>query len=124
MSVLTEGPHTGQFILSEAPGILSRDTVTVEVPATTTLEAGTVLGFLSGSGHAAPYDDAASDGRETAVGVLYAALTNDAAIPAEMDGVVIDCLAEVRAADLVFGDGVDEDAAIAALAQVFIKARD
>jgi Bacteriophage lambda head decoration protein D len=124
MTVLTEGPHTGQFILSEANGILSRDNVTVTVPAHTTLEAGTVLGALSGSGHFVPYDDASSDGRETAAAILYAAVLNDTAIPADLEGVVIDCLAEVRAADLVFGDGVDEDAAIASLAQSFIKARD
>jgi hypothetical protein len=124
MSSLTEGRHTGEFILSELPGTLSRDTVTVEVPALTTLEAGTVLGAISGSGHYAPYDDTASDGREMAAGVLYGSLGNDDDAMAEQAGVIINFGAEVRSADLEWGVGVDETAGLADLLTVAIKARD
>jgi hypothetical protein len=121
---LTEGKNTGEFILAEAPGTISRDNVTVDVPAATTLAPGTVLGQLSGTGHYAPYDDSASDGSETAAGVLYAELVNATNAPVAMAGVVIDFCAEVRSADLVWGDGADDDAGLTHLAAVGIKARD
>jgi hypothetical protein len=124
MTPLSETKHDGEFLLSEAHGALSRQAVTVDVPAATTLEPGTVLGKLSGTGHYAPYDDSASDGTETAVAILYAGLTNDGVAPAAMNGVVIDCLAEVRSDDLVWGDGVDDDGGLADLAARYIKARD
>jgi hypothetical protein len=124
MSTLTEGRHTGEFILSESPGAISRNVGTVEVPANTTLEAGTVLGQISASGHFAPYDDSASDGREAAAAILIDGLTNDDDAAAELDGVVLDFSAEVRSDDLVWGDGVDEEGGLVDLAALFIKARD
>ena len=125
MSSLTEGRHTGEFILSEGSGAISRDAVTVDVPATTVLEAGTVLGQLSGTGHYAPYDDAHSDGSEVAAGILLAGLDNEAGlVPAEMAGVVINALAEVREDDLVWGTDVDEAGGLVDLAALFIKARE
>lgn len=120
---LTEGKYTAEFLVSEAPGTQSRDTVTVIVPANTTLTPGTVLGKVAASGKYKPYDDANSDGSEDAAGVLYAALVNDTGAPVDTVGVVINWSAEVREDDLVFGESVDEAGAIADLAALGIKAR-
>ena len=120
----TESPHPGCFLLSEGPGALSRAAVTVDVPAATTLQAGTVLGRLSGTGHYAPYDEKNSDGTETAEAILIDPLENTDDAPAALAGVVIDCLAEVRAASLVWGAGVDVDGGLTDLAAKFIKARE
>jgi Na+-transporting NADH:ubiquinone oxidoreductase subunit NqrA len=125
MAELNEGKHTGEFILAEAPGTISRDTVTVTVGAATKLAPGTVLGKLSGTGLYVPYDDSASDGSENAAGILYGELDNSEGIaPADITGVVIDAIAEVREDDLVWGDGVDEAAGLADLLALNIKARD
>jgi hypothetical protein len=124
MTALTEGRHAGEFLLSELPGSLSRDAVTVDVPAGEAYEAGTVLGQLSGTGHYVPYDDAASDGSETAAAILHGNLDNsDGVAPLAADGVVINFGAEVRDADLIWGNGVDETAGLAGLRAVGIKAR-
>ena len=45
MPTLTEGARNAKFIVSEANGYRSRETATVVVPANTTLNAGTILGF-------------------------------------------------------------------------------
>lgn len=128
MTTFTEGNNTGQFILSEAPGKGSRDTVTVTVAAATTLAPGTVLAKLSATGKYVPYDNAGSDGSEAAYGVLYAELDNSAGVaPADFTGVVINWGAEVRKADLDWASGLvdaDKTAAYADLAARGVKARD
>jgi hypothetical protein len=125
MSSETEGRYAGEFILAESPGTLSRDTVTVTVPASTTYTPGTVLGQIAATEAYAPYDDAASDGTETAVGILYGELENESALAADdMTGVIVNFGAEVRSDDLVWGAGVDEDAGLADLAARYIKARE
>jgi hypothetical protein len=124
MTELNEGRYPGEFILSEMPGAISRDAVTVDVPAATTLAPGTVLGQIAATGHYAPYDEANSDGTETAAGVLYGECANDDETAAEMAGVILDFGAEVRNEDLVWGDGVDEAGGLTDLAALFIKARD
>lgn len=124
MSTLTEGRYAGEFLLSEAPGTLSRDAGTVDVPASTTLEPGTVLGLLSATGHWAPYDDANSDGSETAAGILCGPrLVNDEVTEVSLDAAIVTRLAEVRSADLVWSDGVDEAGGIVDLATLDIVAR-
>lgn len=67
-TTLTEGPHTGEFILSEANGQLSREEVTIE--SGQDLSAGHVLGEAS-SGEYKEYDPNNADGSQTAVAVLY-----------------------------------------------------
>lgn len=121
---LTELIHTAAFILAESPGTISRDTVTVTVPANTTYVPGTVLGQLSGSGKYVPYDDSNSDGSETAAGILYGALVNDTNAPDDYVGVIINFGAEVRSADLTWGNGVDETGGTADLAALGVKVRD
>lgn len=121
---LTESPRPGNFILSEANGRLSRDNITVRVPANTTMPAGTVLGQISANGKYAAYDDAATDGTETAAGILYAPLSHDENTTQDVTGVVINKDAEVRADDLVWEEGVDESGGTADLLTLGIKARD
>lgn len=124
LGVLSEGQHTGEFILSEANGTLSRDTVTVTVGANTTLQAGAVLGQIAATGKYVPYDDGYSDGREDAAGLLYATVVNDTDGAVDVSAVIINKDAEVRRDDLQFEDEVDEDGAIADLLALGIKARD
>jgi len=123
IGTLTEGRHTGEFILSEAEGTGSRDTVTVTVAANTTLSAGTVLGQISATGKYVPYDDSYTDGREDAAAILYDNVTNDAGAPADISAVVINWSAEVRSADLVYVGDVDEDKAVSDLRALGVKAR-
>jgi hypothetical protein len=124
MTEMVEQTRDAAFTLSEAPGRLSRDVVTVDVPASAILDPGTVLGRLSGTGHYAPYDDRLHDGTETAVAILYARQANVGVAPIAVQAVVLNCFAEVRAAGLVWGDGVDDAAGLADLAARYIKARD
>lgn len=122
--MLSEGKRTAEFLVSEAPGTISRDNVTVTVPAATVLAPGSVLGKIAATGKYALYDEANSDGTETAAGVLYAELDNSEGVaPVDMDAVVINWSAEVRLDDLEFEDGVDEDGAVADLAALGVKAR-
>lgn len=58
------------FVLEEAEGQRSRDNVTVTQTGTA-IVSGTVLGKITASGKYAPYSNAASDGTQTAVGILY-----------------------------------------------------
>jgi hypothetical protein len=127
MSPVTEGQHAGEFILHEpSPGI-SRENVTVTVPASTTLAPGMVLGQLSASGKYVPYDDDETDGRETAVAILFGELKNDQGSPQDMAGVAVARLAAVRKSDLQWASSVEsaeKTAAYTDLASVFIIARD
>ena len=123
MATLTEGRHAGEFLQSEAPGARSRDIVTIDAPASTTLKAGQVLGQLSATGHYVPYDSTKSDGSEAACAVLYDNVTNEAGAPAHKTATVINCDAEVKADALEWGTDMDEDAGILALRTVGIKVR-
>ena len=123
MAALTETQHTGEFVLSEANGTRSRETVTVTVP-TGGLEAGSVLGQLAVGGKYVPYANADTDGRETAVAVLYSDLSGEGA--GDVSAAVIARDAEVRTADLKYLSGTsanDQAAALVELAAVGIIAR-
>jgi hypothetical protein len=125
---LTERQNTGEFILSESPGKISRDNVTVTVPAATRLEPGHVVAQLSATGKYVEYDNAGTDGSEEAAGVLYGELDNTAGVaPADFDGVIVNWGAEVKKADLKWKSGLvsgDKTAAYADLAGRGVKARD
>lgn len=123
MSVLDEGKYPGEFLLAEMPGTISRDDVTVTVPADTTLNPGTVLGQVSATGKYVPFDDAASDGREDAAGVLFGKLVNDTVAPVDETAAIVNWSAEVRSADLEWEVGVDESKGLADLAALGVKAR-
>jgi hypothetical protein len=113
MATKTEGRHTGEFLISENLGHISRDEATVTVAATTTLAAGMVLGRLA-TGKYVPYDDAGSDGSEVAYGILYEAAVNEAGAPADIQKAVINQDAEVRATSLEWAAGVNDASKLAA----------
>lgn len=124
MASNTEGQHAGEFILSEGNGNISRENVTVTVPAAG-LPAGSVLGQVTSGGKYVEYDNAETDGRETAAAVLY----NDfaAADVGDQPAAVVARLAEVRRSDLKYKDGTsagDKTAAEAELLSSLIVVRD
>ena len=109
MPVLTEGRHTGEFILSEANRMRSRDNAVLAKGQK--LDVGAVLGRLQ-DGAYTELDPKA----EIATAVLYAA-TDASADTAEC--VVIAREAEVKNGALVWPAGISDDdkaAAVAALA--------
>ena len=128
MTALTEGQHTGEFILSEAEGKLSRETVTLTVATGIVQQAGTVLGKLTGTGKYVPYDNAGGDGSDVAAGVLYDNIDNSGGVaPVDFDAVVLvrDC--EVRKGSLIWASGLtdnDKAAAYVDLAVEHVIARD
>lgn len=67
---LNEGPHAGGFILSLANRNRSLENVTIA--SGQTLQAGTVLGKITSTGHYAAFDNDATDGTGTAAGILLA----------------------------------------------------
>lgn len=100
MAVQTEAVHTGEFILSEANGSLSREEVTITGGS---FVAGQVLGKVTASGKYTDHDPAAVDGSENAVAILYDAVD---ASSADQDGVVIIRNAEVNNLLLTWKTGI------------------
>lgn len=108
MASNTEGKWRAEFLLSEANGSRSRTTVTVTVGASTTFAVGSVMGQVTASGKYVLYDNAASDGREVAAGILHGEIVNSGSA-ADFAGVIIDRDAEVRNDDLTWKDGLSAD---------------
>ncbi|WP_213766756.1 head decoration protein [Caballeronia sp. dw_19] len=101
-TIKTQGALTGEFLLSEGEGRISREKIVVT--SGDALSAGQLLGALNATGKYVPYDNAADTGAQIASAVLYAAL------PASTDdrqGVAIVRLAEVAEALIT---GLDTDA--------------
>lgn len=122
MTAVNEGQRAGEFLISEAPGSLSRAAITL-VSGAGDLVAGTVLAKITASGKYTVYDNAGSDGTETAAAVLYAAAD---ASSADAAAVAIVRLAEIDTNDLTWFDGAiagDKTAAYADLATAYIIAR-
>lgn len=122
---LTEGKYTAEFLISEGPGTISRENAVVTVGAGAKLVPGSVLALV-GTKYV-EYDNAGTDGSQTAVAVLYAEADNsDGDAPADFDRAIIARLAEVREADLVWFTGAaagDKTAGLADLLAVNIVAR-
>jgi len=71
MSIVNEGRHTGEHLLSEASGTRSREKVTVTLSGAA-LKAGTVLGKITASGKYVPYNETGTDdGHRVAAAILY-----------------------------------------------------
>lgn len=104
MTTLTQGIEHGEFMLSEANGMQSRDTETVTVAGSVALPSGTVLGKITASGKYIKYDNAASDGSQAAAGVL---LYKCDGVNGDYSRVVIKRNAEVIGDRLNGGAGVD-----------------
>lgn len=114
MATLTESRHAGEFIISEANGHRSRDTVTVAVG--NKLKAGHVVGELTAGGFA-EYSPTNTDGSETPAGILFDAVDATAAAKTGVN-MARDC--EVNASELTFFEGATEaeiETAAAALAE-------
>jgi hypothetical protein len=121
MPELQEGQHTGEFIVSEGNGTISRQTVTVL--SGETLEAGAVLGKVGASGKYKVLNPAGADGSQVAAGILYDAVDASAA---DTEGVAVVRLAEVHGGELVWPDGMtttQKGIALTALANLSIIAR-
>lgn len=78
MPTYTEARRTGEFLISEACGTRSRETVTVAAAAAA-MVSGTVVSKLDADGKYVEYDDAGTDGTQTAAGILYTPLSDSAA---------------------------------------------
>lgn len=100
MSVLTEGKHTAEFLLSEGEGTISREQVVIAAAAPA-MVSGTVVGKITASGKYAAYDNTHSDGTEVAAGVLVSAVPDSAS---DQKGLIVARYAEVKKADLT---GID-----------------
>lgn len=100
MTVKTEGQHAGEFLISEASGTRSRESITVTGGS---YPAGQVLGKITASGKYTVYDAAVdpADGSETAAAILHSAVD---ASSADAKGVGIVRDAEVRGTDLTDND--------------------
>lgn len=114
------------FLLSEASGMRSRETVTI-ASGEGELEAGTVLGKVTGTGKYVASPDAVvvgKEGAETAAAILAYGVN---ATDADVDVPSIDRDAEVKAAMLLFHASVDDqpktDAKIAQLEAAGIRVR-
>ena len=123
MTILTEGKHAASFILSEASGMRSRDTITIVSGAGVVL-AGTVLGKITASGKYTPSTVAAADGSQTAAAVnIYEVDATSADV--EVAGITRD--AEVNKNELTFAADADtapeQAAKLVSLATVGIIAR-
>lgn len=122
MTTFTEDLHAGAFIVSEGNGKISREVVTIA--SGQNLKAGAVLGKITASGKYAEYDNTATDGTETAAGVLFDAVD---ASSADAEGVALVRLAEVAKAGLVWEgtqDAAAQTAAYTDLAALDIIPRD
>ncbi|PHQ72386.1 MAG: head decoration protein [Sneathiella sp.] len=126
MPVLTEGRHTGEFILTESNGKRSRDNVTVAFTAAGKLAAGTVMGKITLTDKWKPHEDGASDGSETAAGILYDNVAAEAA--SDVVAVMITRDMEAKRGALEWDASVNttakEDAAITELAAFGIVIRE
>lgn len=122
MTVLTEGNHRAEFLVSEANGTRSREIVTVL--SATALEPGTVLALQDDSYYVALDEDATSSDISVAVAVLYDAVDADSSDGLPAVAIVRD--AEVNGAELIWPTGIsagDKTTAIAQLAAAGIIVR-
>jgi len=101
MAIKTEANRAGEFLLSEANGSRSRESV---VLTGGNYQAGQILGVVTASDKYTEYDAGASDGTETAVAILYAPVD---ASTSDQSALVIHRDAEVSTELLV---GLDSDA--------------
>lgn len=125
MATLTEKARQFGFLISEAPGHISRDAATVVVPAGETFGPGYVLGEVTATGKLTSFDDEAEDGSETAEALLCAEIDNsEGETSLEVEGVtIVNFCAEVAADALLTKSGVALIDAVPHLAAKGIKVR-
>lgn len=91
------------FLISEANGTLSRETITVAQGAN--LAAGTILAMNTATGKYVAVDPNTNESTGTAAGILFDAVD---ATDADAEGVAIVRLAEVNSLAIVWPDGINE----------------
>lgn len=115
MTVKTETPHAGAFLVSEPDTNISRKAGTL---ASGNCQAGTVLGQLTSGGNYVPLLPGADTGAQTAAAILFA--------PVDATGgakpcLVVHRLAAVNRAELVWPAGISPENAAAAIAALEAK---
>ena len=98
MAAKTLPVRTGEFLLSESNGTRSREAVTFASGAGVVIP-GTVVGKVTASGKYIQYVDTATDGSQTAAGIVYACVD---ATAADAPGVII-CRDAEAAANFLTG---------------------
>lgn len=76
------------------------------------LPAGLVLGRVTSGGALGPYDDTATDGRQTAVGFLYNATRVPATLSRKVAVAFVDCFAVISVSRLPANHGLDANARV------------
>ena len=102
MTTLTEGPHTGGFLVWEVLRDYTRETVTIASGAGK-LAPGTLLGKITTGGKYTALAPAASNGSQNAAGILWAAV--DASDGDAPGVVVLRGPALVNQHELIWPDG-------------------
>ncbi|MGM4980877.1 head decoration protein [Rhizobium sp. RCAM05973] len=69
MTVFTQQPWSLEFLVTEAPGYISRDVITIASGAGI-VQPGTVVGKITASGKYIPSVPAATDGSQIAAGIV------------------------------------------------------
>ncbi|MBF0309818.1 MAG: head decoration protein [Magnetococcales bacterium] len=113
MAVISEGSNLGDLLKYEAPSFYSRDTVTVASGQNLVL--GAVVGIKTADGKVHTLDPAATDGTETAAGVLLQAVN---ATSADVDAVMVTRHALVADVALVWPAGITTNQKSAAIAHL------
>lgn len=105
MTMLTEGKHTGGFLVWEVLRDYTRETVTIASGAGK-LEAGTVLGKITTGGKYTSFAPGASNGSQNASGILWDSVDASAADAPAV--ILLRGPAIVNRQDLVWPDGATE----------------
>ena len=113
MPVINEGNNLGDLLKYEAPQLYSRDTITVA--SGQNLSLGTVVGIKTSDGKARILAPAATDGTETAAGVLLQPVN---ATSADTKGVMVARHALVADTALVWPAGITTNQKATAIAQL------
>ena len=123
MTMLTEGKHTGGFLVWEVLRDYTRETVTIASGAGK-LEPGTVLGRITTGGKYTSFAPGASNGSQNASGILWDSVDASAADAPAV--ILLRGPAIVNRHDLVWPDGATEaqiTTATTALASIGIVLR-
>lgn len=105
MTMLTEGKHTGGFLVWEVLRDYTRETVTIASGAGK-LEPGTVLGRITTGGKYTSFAPGASNGSQNASGILWDSVDASAADAPAV--ILLRGPAIVNRQDLVWPDGATE----------------
>ena len=114
MPVITEGMNLGDLLKYEAPNLYSRDQVTVA--SGQNLALGAVVGIVSATGKVKALDPAATDGSQTAAGIVLQPV--DATAGDRDDGILLARHAIVADSALVWPAGITNAEKAAAVAQL------